>query len=69
MYLSTNLLLRVHYGRGAIVIVIVGYSFLCKLTNEFSKQACNNTNLNKEVVNTHLPVSSKNKKSELERPD
>lgn len=30
------------------VIVVVEYSFLCKLTKGFSKRACNNTNLNKE---------------------
>ena len=31
------------------VIVVVEYSFLCKLTKGFSKRACNNTNLNKEL--------------------
>ena len=29
--------------------MIEEYSFLCKLTNGFSKWACNNTNLNKEI--------------------
>ena len=30
--------------------MIEEYSFLCKLTNGFSKWACNNTNLNKEMM-------------------
>lgn len=35
--------------------MIVEYSFLCKLTKGLSKQACNNTNLNKECTNLSDP--------------